>query len=141
MGGYQAMDYASYLLRLQVAVSGLERLPKQGRVVIICSHPTGLADGVAVYDAFKAVRPDMMFFANSDAHRVNPRLADIFIPVEWVPGKRTRERTRLTLHRSQEAFEAERALAIFPAGAIGLPGADGVVNNPPKQPTTVSLAR
>ena len=63
--------------------------------MIVCNHPTGIADGVAVWDALKAIRPDLMFYANADAHRVSPKLDEVLIPVEWVEEKRTRERTRL----------------------------------------------
>jgi len=37
----------------------------------------------------------VVFYANSDAHRVCPRFDETLIPVEWVAAKRTRERTRL----------------------------------------------
>jgi putative hemolysin len=141
MGGYPAMDYASDLLKLDVRVQGLEHIPAKGRICVIANHPTGLADGVALYDALKTVRPDVMFFANSDAHRINPRLSDIFIPVEWVPEKRTRERTRLTLHLANQAFEQERAVVIFPAGAIATPDRGHRLTDPPWQSTAVSLAR
>jgi putative hemolysin len=141
VGGYAAMDHASALLHLDLRIAGAEHIPAEGRVCVIVNHPTGLADGVAIYDAFKAIRPDICFFANSDAHRINPRLADIFIPVEWVPEKRTRERTRLTLALANEAFEDERALAIFPAGAISTPDKSHRLLDPPWQATAVSLAR
>jgi putative hemolysin len=140
LGGRATMDLASRELALRVAVTGASHVPVHGRVAIVSNHPTGLADGVAVYDALKPLRPDMMFFANSDAHRVNPGLSEIFIPVEWVEAKRTRERTRLTLSLAHEAFEAERALIIFPAGRIALKD-HGVLTDPPWAPTAVSLAR
>jgi putative hemolysin len=140
MGGVQSMDYASDLLTLDVTVVGAEHIPASGKVVIVGNHPTGLADGVAVYDALKPLRPDLVFFANSDAHRVNPRLGEIFIPVEWVEEKRTRERTRLTLKLAHEAFEAGRALVIFPSGRISLSD-HGVLTDPPWAPTAISLAR
>ena len=141
LGGYAAMDFASRLLRLDLTVTGAARIPARGRVCILANHPTGLADGVAVYDAVKPARPDVMFFANSDAHRINPRLGEIFIPVEWVPQKRTRERTRLTLQLANAAIENERPLVIFPAGAISTPGRAHRLIDPPWQPTAVSLAR
>ncbi|MDP3382401.1 MAG: 1-acyl-sn-glycerol-3-phosphate acyltransferase, partial [Phenylobacterium sp.] len=108
--GQEALERVSGLLDVRLSVNGLERLPKQGRVVVNANHPTGIADGVAVYDAFKARRPDLCFYANSDAHRVAPGFSEVLIPVEWVEEKRTRERTRLTLQRTREAMEAERAL-------------------------------
>src|SRR5512146_2367058 len=97
MTGREALEYVSGLLQVKVEISGLDRLPAEGRSIVVANHPTGIADGIAVYDALKAARPDMVFYANSDAHRVSPRLSEVLIPVEWVEDKRTRERTRLTL--------------------------------------------
>jgi len=141
MSGRQALEHVSSLLALQVAARGLEHVPRKGRLIVVCNHPTGIADGIAVYDALKALRPDICFYANSDAHRVAPRLEEVLIPVEWVEAKRTRERTRLTLQRTHEALEAERCLVIFPAGRLARRGADGVLRDPPWAATAVSIAR
>jgi putative hemolysin len=141
LGGREALDYASDLLRLKLEARGLERAPLRGRLILVCNHPTGLADGVAVDDALKAVRPDLVFFANADAHRVNPRLSEVFIPVEWVEAKRTRERARVTVRLAQQALEAERALIIFPAGRIARRARSGELLDPPWAPSALSLAR
>ncbi len=139
--GREALERVSGLLDVKLSVNGLERLPKQGRVVVIANHPTGIADGVAVYDAFKARRPDLCFYANSDAHRVAPGFSEVLIPVEWVEEKRTRERTRLTLQRTREAMEAERALVIFPSGRLARRQPDGLLADPPWMSSAVSIAR
>jgi putative hemolysin len=139
--GKPALDYVSDELRLSLATRGLERLPTAGRAIVICNHPTGIADGIAVYDALKDPRPDVCFYANSDAHRVCPRFSDILIPVEWVEAKRTREKTRETLLLTREAMEAERPLVIFPAGRLARRQADGLLSDPPWQTSAVSLAR
>lgn len=139
--GHAAIDYASQLLALQVEARGLERLPRHGRLILICNHPTGIADGVAVYDAVGPVRPDIAFYANADAHRVSPGFGEVLIPVEWVEEKRTRERTRLTLTMTREAMEAERALAIFPAGRIARRGPGGRLADPAWAPSAISIAR
>ncbi len=109
--------------------------------MVVCNHPTGIADGVAVYDALKPLRPDICLYANSDAHRISPQLSDVLIPVEWVEAKRTRERTRETLRLTREAMEAERLLAIFPAGRLARRQSSGEVCDPEWQPTAISLAR
>lgn len=141
MGGADALAYVSALLQVRVAVSGLDRIPRSGRLVMICNHPTGIADGVAVHDALAGARPDMLFYANSDAHRVVPRFDEVLIPVEWVEEKRTRERTRLTLKMTRDAMEAERALVIFPAGRLARKGRDGVISDPAWAPSALSVAR
>jgi putative hemolysin len=139
--GRAALDYVSDLLALEVTASGLDRLPASGRLVAICNHPTGIADGVAVFDALKPLRPDICFYANADAHRVAPRFDEILIPVEWVEGKRTREKTRATLAQTREAMEAERCLAIFPAGRLARRQADGTLADPEWMSSAVSIAR
>jgi putative hemolysin len=139
--GRAALDFCSDLLALKVEAHGLDQLPRQGRLILICNHPTGIADGVAVWDAIKALRSDVMFYANADAHRLSPRLDEVLIPVEWVEDKRTREKTRLTLTMTRQAMEAERALVIFPAGRIARRRPDGTLADPVWAPTALSIAR
>lgn len=141
LSGDEALNYISDLLRLKVAVNGLERLPEKGRCVVVCNHPTGIADGIAVYDAIKARRADAIFFANADALRVNPRFAETLIPVEWVEAKRTRDKTRTTLSAARLAFEAERCIVLFPAGRLARRNTEGHLIDPPWAPTAVSLAQ
>jgi len=140
LGGRQAMDYASDLLGLRLSARGLERIPDKGRVIVVCNHPTGLADGVAVDDAIKPRRQDRIYFANADARRVSPLLDEIFIPVEWVEAKRTRESIRLTVRGAQQALEDERPLIIFPAGRISR-RRSGALADPPWATSALSLAR
>jgi putative hemolysin len=139
--GRLALDHVSDLLALDVTAHGLDRLPRTGRAVAVCNHPTGIADGVAVFDALKAVRPDICFYANSDAHRVAPRFDEVLIPVEWVEARRTRDKTRATLAMTRDAMEAERCLAIFPAGRLARRGPDGVLRDPAWMASAVSIAR
>ena len=141
LGGREALDYVARLLEVQVEVRGLERIPEAGRLVIISNHPTGIADGIATYDALRGRRPDLCFYANADAHRVVPRFSDVLIPVEWVEAKRTRDRTRTTLQMTREAMEAERALAIFPAGRLSRRAPDGTLSDPPWMSSALSIAR
>jgi putative hemolysin len=140
-GGHQAMEHISDLLALKVEVRGLEHIPPLGRLIAVANHPTGIADGIALYDVLKGPRPDVLFYANSDAHRVSPRFDEALIPVEWVKAKRTRERTRLTLQMTRAAMEAERCLAIFPAGVLSRRGADGVLTDKPWMSTAISVAQ
>lgn len=139
--GRAALDHISDLLALRVSASGLDRTPAQGRVVVICNHPTGIADGIAVFDALKALRPDICFYANADAQRVAPRFDEILIPVEWVEAKRTREKTRNTLALTREAMEQERCLVIFPAGRLARRQPDGRLAESDWMSSAVSIAR
>ena len=139
--GRAAIDHVSKLLSVRVTATGLERIPREGRLIVVCNHPTGIADGIAVYDLLKAVRRDLCFYANSDAHRISQGLTEVLIPVEWVEAKRTRERTRQTLLLTRQALEAERCLIIFPSGRLARRQPDGRIADPPWASSAISLAR
>ncbi len=140
MRGRDALEYVSQLLSVNLEIAGLERLPRDGAFLILANHPTGITDGVAMYDAIKAVRPDVMFYANSDAHRACPGFEDNLIPVEWVLGKRTRERTRVTLKMTDAAIEAGKPIMIFPAGRLARLR-DGTPTDPEWMASAASIAR
>ena len=112
------MDHVSDLLGLDVHVKGLENVPKTGRVLIAPTHPTGIADGIAMWDVLRPHRPDLSFFANRDAIRAAPQLDKILIPVEWVVEKRTRQRSRETLIETKSAFGDEKCVILFPSGRL-----------------------
>ncbi len=118
MSGREIFDFISTRLTLNVTVEGFEHIPPSGRVIIASTHPTGIADGVAIFDALKTVRPDMMVYANRDAIRAAPALSQIIIPVEWVVEKRTRQRSRETLVETKKAFKGEQCLVLFPSGKL-----------------------
>ncbi|MGE0532697.1 MAG: GNAT family N-acetyltransferase [Hyphomonadaceae bacterium] len=140
MSGRDALESISDLLSVKPVATGLDRMPKDGAFILLANHPTGITDGIALYDAVRPARPDVLFYANSDAERVCPRFNETLIPVEWVLAKRTRERTRLTLKMTDDAFKANRPLAIFPAGRLARMR-DGQLLDPEWMPTAASLAR
>ncbi|MBN9319744.1 MAG: acyltransferase [Caulobacterales bacterium 68-7] len=140
MDGRAAFDHVSRLLDLKIEATGLERIPREGPVILVCNHPTGIADGFALFDAVRPIRPDVIFYANADALRVAPRLGDSIIPVEWVEAKRTREKMKLTLAGTRAALEGGRCLAIFPSGRLARVER-GVLTEEPWAGTPLSLAR
>jgi len=140
LNGWDAFGHVSGLLKLQPQITGLENVPKAGPLMLISNHPTGLADGVFMYDALKTVRPDHTYMANADALRVVPNGADIIIPVEWVADKRTPAKARTTLKALKQTLSDNKAVVIFPSGVLAKMTwrgpADKVWN-----PTAVSVAR
>jgi putative hemolysin len=138
--GFDAFAEVSRILHLQLEAQGLHHIPQTGRLVVIADHPTGLADGVAVFDALKTRRPDLMFLANADALRVVPNGADLIIPVEWVLEKRSRATARATLQGVKQAMHDERCIVMFPAGKLAGLTLKGLVDKPWAS-TAASLAR
>ncbi len=106
------------MLCQHVEVSGLENVPRQGAAMVVCNHPTGIADGIVLYGALAKVRPDLFIFANADAMRVMPALEAVLAPVEWRAEKRTHKQNRETMDYARKAFEAGRMAVLFPSGRL-----------------------
>lgn len=140
LSGIGAMQHISELLSLDLDVVGLENVPRAGAFIVVANHPTGIADGVAVYDALRPVRPDISIFTNRDAIRVNPRLSEFLIPVEWRENFRDRAKMKETLRISSAAFASERAVVIFPSGRIAY-WSDKRLNERAWQASAVALAK
>jgi putative hemolysin len=141
LNGFASFEALSDLLKVKLDIVGEEHVPASGRMVIAANHPTGLADGVAVFDALKRKRPDLTFFANADAIRVSPRFGEVIIPVEWVQDKRSAAKTRETLRLANEAFAKERCVVLFPSGALATREKGVGLVDRPWHATVVSLAR
>ncbi len=138
--GSAALQFVSDLLELDVRVAGLQNMPREGAAMIVCNHPTGIADGVAVYEALISSRPDLSFFANADAHRVSPGLIDVLIPVAWPQRKRTIRSTKQTLKLAKQAIANGRPVVVFPAGALSRKIA-GKIQDPEWEHSAVALAK
>ncbi len=140
MSGWDALAFISELLSLEICARGLDNLPKSGAFILAPSHPTGIADGIAVFDTLKAARPDMAIFANRDALRVTPGFRDMIIPVEWRAGEKTHAKSRDTLELTARAFNDGKAVVLFASGRIAYWN-EGVLTERPWQNSLVALAR
>ena len=118
------MQSLADMIALHVEVSGLENIPRQGPALVVANHPTGIADGIVLYGALAKIRPDLFFFANADAIRVLPQLADLIAPVEWRPEKRSHKQNRETMDYARAAF-ARRAGWRCCSRRAGSPSAPG----------------
>ncbi|MEL6323543.1 MAG: 1-acyl-sn-glycerol-3-phosphate acyltransferase [Pseudomonadota bacterium] len=140
MNGQKSFDHLAETLDFRLNLDFFERIPRSGRVVVAANHPTGLADGAAVWQALRQVREDIVFFANADAMRVNPRFSDTLIPVEWLMEKRSPAKTRETLRLAGDAFAQEKCVVIFPSGRLAKM-VDRKLTEQDWFPTAVGLAR
>ena len=127
MTGLQVFDYMSERLALGVEASGLDYLPRTGPAIVAANHPSGIADGFAVFDAVKPVRRDLVLFANRDAIRAAPGMTDIVIPVEWMEARRNHARNKETVRHMVRAFRDGKLVVIFPSGRLARPTLRGLV--------------
>jgi len=127
MAGEQIFEHMSKRLSLRVNVAGLNHLPRTGAAIIVANHPSGIADGFAVFDAVKSVRRDLAMFANRDAVRAAPGMTDIIIPVEWMERRRDHARNKETVRHMVRAFRGGKLVVIFPSGRLARPTLRGLV--------------
>lgn len=140
VSGWESFDHLAGQLEMKLTLRHLERMPATGKLILAVNHPTGLADGIALWSAITRVRRDIQIFANADAIRVSENMVDTIIPVEWVVDKRTAGKTKETLRRANMAFERDECVVIFPSGKLA-GKENGQMVERPWFPTVVSLAR
>ena len=115
----QVLDYFNFSYRLQDRES--QRIPAQGKVVIIANHPIGSLDGLALLKMVREVRPDVKVVANDLLTAIKP-LQTLLLPVDNMGGNTPRK----NLQAIQTFLKNEGALIIFPAGEVSRLGARGV---------------
>jgi Acyltransferase len=72
---FQVMD-----IDLELDPQDLERIPKTGPFIIVCNHPFGALDGLALIKTIGEVRPDFKVMANFLLQNVEP-IRDYFLSV------------------------------------------------------------
>lgn len=112
------MHHVADLLAQDLTVTGLDNIPRHGPALIVCNHPTGIADGIMLHRALFPLRPDMFIYANSDILRILPQFESLIAPVEWQEHKRTRAKTRETMEYTRQAIQDGRLGVIFPSGRL-----------------------
>lgn len=115
----QVLDYFSF--RYQVSDNELERVPSQGRVVIIANHPIGSLDGLALIKLVSDIRPDVRVVANQLLNALPP-LRDLLLPVNNMQGGTERR----CLDAIANHLSNEGALIMFPAGEVSRLAPSGI---------------
>jgi putative hemolysin len=98
-----------------------ERIPSQGKVVIIANHPIGSLDGLALLKLISEVRSDIKVIANEMLMAIDP-LHNMLLPVNNMHGGTAKTHLKaIQFHLQQEG-----ALIIFPAGEVSRLRPEGV---------------
>ena len=90
-----------------------ERIPSEGRVVIIANHPIGSLDALALIKLVSEVRHDLKVVANEMLMAIEP-LHDMLLPVNNMQGGTPKQH----LSAIQKHLNSDGAILIFPAGEV-----------------------
>ncbi|MBU2967761.1 lysophospholipid acyltransferase family protein [Pseudoalteromonas sp. C2R02] len=90
-----------------------ERIPTEGKVVIIANHPIGSLDGLALLKLVSEIRSDVKVVANEMLMAIKP-LDKLLLPVNNMKGNSTTQ----NLSNIYSYLNAGGAVIIFPAGEV-----------------------
>lgn len=114
-----AIDHLN--LRPTVDAAGEQRIPAQGRLLIVANHPSGALDALALLQLVGRVRRDVKILANDVLSGIAP-IAGLLLPVRILGGKPSGESVRAV----EQALAAEQCVIVFPAGEVSRLGPRGV---------------
>lgn len=91
----------------------LNRIPKEGPVIIVSNHPLGALDGVGIVRVVGERRPDVKIVVNDIlAHLTN--LEDLFLPIDLYSDRPQRK----NLMNIANHIKKGNAIIFFPAGVV-----------------------
>lgn len=98
----------------RVSARSLNRIPSEGRVILVANHPIGSLDGLALLKMVRSVRPDVRIVASDLLGHIEP-LQSLFLGIDNLSGKPTHKTQFKAILR---ALENEEAVIVFPAGEV-----------------------
>lgn len=114
--GIEVIRHMHRMFQLRVETRGIDNVPASGGCLLVANHPTGLIDGIALFDSVRRIREDVTAFVFHDILAINPAAVDAFIPVEWRPSHQSMAKSRETFRVAHKAFKSNRLVTIFPSG-------------------------
>ena len=99
----------------------IKNIPVTGRVLIVANHPLGGLDGLALLRLVGKTRRDVSIVVNELLLNINS-LNSILLPVNAFSG----ETHKADLKRIITALNQDRAVIMFPAGAVSRAGSKGI---------------
>ncbi|MDI6400524.1 GNAT family N-acyltransferase [Balneolaceae bacterium ANBcel3] len=103
----------SYLISDQ----DLQRIPKDGRLVVVANHPFGGIEGVMLASLLRSVRKDSKIMANYMLEKI-PELREVFFFVDPFGGAASARANIATIKKSLEWLNNDHLLGVFPAGEV-----------------------
>lgn len=131
--GLDFIDEVMRFFNLTITVKGIEKIPKEGKVIIVSNHPLGGLDGIAIMHVVGKVRKDIVVLVN-DLLMFLPNVRNLFVPVNK-HGRNTENAAILN-----KAFATDNIIPMFPAGLCSRKQS-GVICDLEWKTTFVSQAR
>ena len=97
---------------ITIRVKHLERIPKEGKIVLAMNHPLGGMDAMILVSALKEQRTDLKFIVNDLLLNLE-NMRDMFVGVDKIGKNKSSVREQI-----KTLFMSDEAVCIFPAGLV-----------------------
>lgn len=109
--------FASRGNSLEIIERELDRIPEKESFIIVCNHPFGGWDGIALLKAILPIRPDIKILANFMLKRIEP-LAPYFIGVNPFETHKKAKSSLPGLREMYQHLNDGHPVAFFPSGEV-----------------------
>ncbi len=142
--GKAFLDRALDILEIQCETPqrDQERIPREGPAILVCNHPFGVVDPMAVLSLVLSARPDAKVMGNHLLLRI-PELRDVLIPVNPFGGNRATRDNAQAVRQCIRLLREGQLLCMFPSGTVSHVHVRPVpprVTDPPWSPVAARLA-
>ena len=130
-----------YRIGLEVLGGTLDAIPREGPLVLVANHPSGILDGLAMWRILSERRAgDFRIMAHSVLDRA-PELRKILLPIDFSEMREAAARNLATRARALDHLAAGGAVGIFPGGTVSTaPTPFGLALDPAWRSFTAKLA-
>ena len=104
ISGFECFTYLTNLLKFNLDIRNIELVPEHGPIILAGNHPTGLTDGIVMFEVMKDRRPDYTLYANIDMIKLSKGFEDIIIPVDWNDDNKNIGKSKEILKRTKETL-------------------------------------
>lgn len=105
---FEYLDFSYY-----ISNRDKQRIPSEGRLIIVANHPLGALDGLSLLKAVYEVRKDVKIVANDILMNIT-NLSDMFVPIDLY----SKSAQKRNIELIQKSMQNEEALIFFPAGEV-----------------------
>lgn len=104
-------DYLNF--SYSISDKDLQKIPSEGKVIIVANHPLGALDALALIKAVRKIRPDVKIVANEILQNIE-NISELILPFDIFSKKTQKEKIENILLTLAHDY----ALIIFPAGEV-----------------------
>lgn len=99
-------------MNITAEVKNLDKIPKEGKIVIAMNHPLGGMDAIVLVSALQGHREDLKFIVNDLLMNIES-MTDMFVGVNKHGKNDVSLRDKIS-----NLFESDNAICLFPAGLV-----------------------